>query len=505
MFRANLLLLCFGLLVSFTCFPQSKKINEVASQVSLVDLKTNLNYLCSEQLEGRLVGTKGDSLAAAFIAGWFQKHNPKAPYNNGKSFIQYAELKKSVLEEGILTINGIKHLHRDGWGIWPQRFPANINMNHIPVVFLGYGHVNAYRDDLKGLDIKDKAVIRFASQIKDSTGNFISSGTKIPIAYQPSQLQKKGAALIFTPDPEREGLQKTKSVGPTNPFHGPNLRMRWPIGDIIINNKLMNELLSNDNVSIEELAGNKNAEIKPFQAKNSISLKVAIKEEEVKAPNVIGFIEGTDTSAGHILIMAHHDHDGPTEEGVRYGAVDNASGTVALMEIASLMNKAAKKGIRPRRSIVFFSTTGEEVGLLGSYYYVDHPVFPLQKAWALVNIDMVGYKDDSVFAVQGNKDYVYLFLIDSLNHGLEMAMNAANEFVQLKIDRSFENPSELPNKVRASDQYPFYLKGVPIVKFNGGHYKYYHEPTDTPDKVNFDILKKQTQLAFLIAWNLANN
>jgi hypothetical protein len=384
-------------------------------------------------------------------------------------------LARNVVEEAVLTVNNKSHPFSDGWSFGITNFPSNIDLKNTPAVFIAYGYSNSYRDDLQGLDVSGKPVIILSGQPKDSAGIYISSGTKTNIPTL-APLRTKKVPIVFRPDPTDKELQSMISTTPSNPIRGKNNTRNF-VGTINISDKLINEILEKDGVTIEALIKKDHTKNQSFETKNTISLKVKIKEIETEpAPNVIGIIEGTDTTAGHIIIMAHHDHFGKETNGdIMYGAVDNASGTTAIMEIAALFNNAAKKGIQPKRTIIFISTTGEELGLAGAYHYVDHPVLPIEKTWAVINLDMVGYKDDSVFLLQQKKDYLYLFITDSLSHGLEKAVNSANESIQLKFDWSYGKPGVIQRSVRGSDQYPFFLKGVPIVKFNGGPYKDYHE------------------------------
>jgi Zn-dependent M28 family amino/carboxypeptidase len=205
-------------------------------------------------------------------------------------------------------------------------------------------------------------------------------------------------------------------------------------------------------------------------------------------------------------LSAHHDHVGRNGKDIYYGAVDNASGTVAIMEIATLMKKALEKGIRPKRSIVFASFTGEEKGLLGSSYLASNPLFPIEKTHAVLNIDMMGRVDTMYSGKKADSSYAYILVIDSHNRGLRKALYSANEKLgKLKLDTYYEQPKYLQRRLKGSDQYPFYLKGVPFIRIDCGFSKDYHQPTDTPDKINYELLSEQIKLAFLTTWNIANN
>jgi Zn-dependent M28 family amino/carboxypeptidase len=223
------------------------------------------------------------------------------------------------------------------------------------------------------------------------------------------------------------------------------------------------------------------------------------------APNVIGVIKGTDSEAGCIILSAHHDHDGTNGNDIYFGAVDNASGTTAIMEIARLMNIAVKNGLKPKRSIVFASYTGEERGLLGSYYFAANPLYPIEKTRAVLNIDMMGRVDTFYSGRRPDSNYAYILVKDTLNRGLRTALYTANESVKLKLDTYYEQPQSMQRRLTGSDQYPFFIKGVPFIRIDCGFSKDYHQLTDTPDKINYELLTKQVELAFLTVWNMANS
>lgn len=269
----------------------------------------------------------------------------------------------------------------------------------------------------------------------------------------------------------------------------------------------MKDILTADNITVS-----KDGNFISTSAKHFYDLKATVSVSRkrhliaVTAPNVIGVIKGTDANGPCVIISAHHDHDGMNGKVMYPGAVDNASGTVAIMEVAALMNKAVKQGFKPKRTIVFASYTGEERGLIGSFYYADNPVYPVAKTHAVINIDMLG-RIDTLHANGRNADssYAYILVKDTLNRGLRKALFKANEEVKLTLDTHYELPQFQMRRVRGSDQYALYEKGVPFVRIDCGFAKEYHKPEDTPDKIDYNLLTKQTQLVFLTLWNMAND
>ncbi|MBL0336847.1 MAG: M28 family peptidase [Chitinophagaceae bacterium] len=288
-----------------------------------------------------------------------------------------------------------------------------------------------------------------------------------------------------------------------NPF---NQNTNLPV--LNLSEERVNGLLANSGKTIKGLLKEitNTRQPKSFTINNTAGCHIQVDIIEEKAPNVIGMIQGTDTAAGCVILSAHHDHVGRDGDIIYYGAVDNASGTVAIMEIAALMNKAAQKGLRPKRTIVFASYTGEERGLLGSYHLAANPVFPIEKTHAVLNIDMMGRVDTFYSGRRPDSNYAYILVVDSVNRGLRNALFSANDKLgKLKLDTYYEQPQFMQRRLLGSDQYPFYQKGVPFIRIDCGFSKDYHQPTDTPDKINYVLLSDQVKLAFLTTWNLAND
>ncbi|WP_338407777.1 M28 family metallopeptidase [uncultured Flavobacterium sp.] len=218
--------------------------------------------------------------------------------------------------------------------------------------------------------------------------------------------------------------------------------------------------------------------------------------------NIWAFIEGSEKPDEIIVISAHYDHIGIENGEIYNGADDDGSGTVALLEIAQAFEIAKKEGYGPKRSILFLHVTGEEHGLLGSSYYAQNPLFPLANTITDINIDMIGRHDEFH---NDSSNYVYLIGSDYLSTDLYNICEDANKnYVNLFIDYKFNDRTDPNRFYYRSDHYNFAKNGIPSVfLFNGVHADY-HKASDEVDKIEFDALAKRTQLAFAIAWELAN-
>ena len=501
------LFVALSFFVTCSCISQDTKIVEIAKQASKSSLEKNLYSLASDKMEGRLMGSRGDSIASIFIADWFKQHNLKAPFENGKSYIQPITVYRKKVTEAKLTITGKTYEELDGW-LFPLNSTESVQLNNIPVVFAGYGITDSRYDDLAAVDVKGKAVILLTGQPVDTAKKYLLTGTDKPatIGSYEKILKEKGASLVLI---YNKAFQSIAAVLKRNSFpvykSGAIRPLSLPIFQLSA--ERINELLAADNITVAELESkiSKTSSPQSFVLKNTLSVQLNISIAEEHAPNVIGVIPGTDPSANAVVISAHHDHNGKHGNDIYYGAVDNASGTSAIMEVAALFQQASKKGLKPKRNIVFASYTGEERGLLGSYYYAEHPVYPLEKTWAVINIDMMGRVDTFYSGKRADSNYAYILVKDTLGRGLRNSLLKANESLgSLKLDTWYEQPQYMQRRLQGSDQYPLYLKGVPFLRIDCGFSKDYHQLTDTPDKINYDLLTKQTQLAFLTLWNLAN-
>ena len=230
--------------------------------------------------------------------------------------------------------------------------------------------------------------------------------------------------------------------------------------------------------------------------------KEALPEGINNSQNIIAYIEGSKFPDEYLYISAHSDHEGVINGQIYNGADDNGSGTAAVLEMAEAFSQAVKDGHRPKRSIVFLHVTAEEVGLHGSRYYTENPIFPLDNAVATLNIDMIGRVDDRHI---DNENYIYLIGSDKMSTELHFVAQKANaEFTNLNLDYKYNDDRDPNRYYYRSDHYNFAQKGVPVIFFFNGEHADYTKPTDTAEKINYPLLQKRTKLIFATAWYLAN-
>ncbi|MDG2504388.1 MAG: M28 family metallopeptidase [Flavobacteriaceae bacterium] len=232
-------------------------------------------------------------------------------------------------------------------------------------------------------------------------------------------------------------------------------------------------------------------------------MELNIKGKMVKTENVAAIIEGNEFPNEYIVISSHLDHVGIQNGMIHNGADDDGSGSVAMLEIAEAFQAAAAAGQGPKRSIIFLHVTGEEKGLLGSSYYTKNPLFPLVDTMVNLNVDMIGRLDPK--RTDKDPNYIYLIGADKISQELHDISEATNKkYTQIKLDYTYNDDKDPNRFYYRSDHYNFAKNNIPVIFYFNGTHDDYHAPSDTPDKINYDMLAKRSKLIFYTAWELAN-
>lgn len=218
--------------------------------------------------------------------------------------------------------------------------------------------------------------------------------------------------------------------------------------------------------------------------------------------NVGGLIVGTDLKQEVVVISAHYDHLGAEGKRIFYGADDNASGTATVLSVSAVFDSLRQAGIKSRRSVLFVLFSGEEGGLLGSSYFVYNSPVPLSQLSGDLNVDMVGRVDD---AHRKKPHYCYLLTNEEGKKLQQVAEQVNRQSVDLSINQGGYDTQEDPERhFYRSDHYNFAKMGVPALFFTNGSHVDYHQPTDTAERINYEILAERATLVFQTAWALAN-
>lgn len=489
--------IALALLLTFTfpsVFSQEDLSLEYANTITPGDLKEHLSILASDALEGRETGERGQRMAAAYIEYYFKSNGLEPIVNtpSGNSFLQSFNLVK--IQPGN---SWIKVGEKSYENFVDYVYTGKENFTEPAVstpIFVGEGKEDSY----KAIQAHGKTVIIF------SDGDRRSRNQKKELAYE------QGAKDVFIiQSGSDEDFKRTVSMYKRFTSSG---RLSLPpegnsveAGYFLISMEMGAEFLGTNEKNLENaISKSKDGKFNSIQKLKSqeISFYASQNIEEVSTENVMGFIEGTDKKDEFIILTAHYDHIGADGEEVNNGADDDGSGTVAVMEIAQAFVLAKEAGHGPRRSMLFMTVTGEEKGLLGSSYYVSHPALPLEKTITNLNIDMIGRVDKKH---EENPKYIYLIGSDKLSKELHNVSEKANAtYTNIELDYTF-NADDDPNRFYyRSDHYNFAKNDIPIIFYFNGTHDDYHRPTDTIDKIEFDILTERTKLVFHTAWEIAN-
>ena len=487
---------------------------QYASTIESKSLKEHVYVLASPEFEGRETGTEGNQKAAQYISDQFSSYGIEPIPGDGDYFQELA-FTRIKWENIQMTVNGESFEHIKDYLSIPQFFPASPDSFHIEsLTFLGYGIDDPAYSDYKGKNVVGQHVIVFGGEPKNKDGNYLVSGNSSPSAWSIDPIVKAeaarlaGAASIWIIEDNLKDLvaEAKKTVLTGGMIMGsPEQISASGIPHALISTSLSEKIFGKKKSKVNKMLNKIDKTGKPVQLNIPVDIDWNILHQITTTPgvNVLGYIEGTDPMLKDevVIVTAHYDHLGKRGSEIYYGADDNASGTSAVLEIAQAMSMAKAKGDGPRRSVLCMLVTGEEKGLLGSQYYSEFPVFPLENTVADVNIDMIGRMDST----HKNPNYTYVIGSDRLStelHQINEQMNS--QYTHLELDYTF-NADDDPNRFYyRSDHYNFAKHGIPAIFFFSGVHPDYHRPTDTADKIMFDKAVTIAQLAFHTAWELAN-
>jgi len=507
------------LLLLFFCFSISafSQVDSTAIQfaqtIKAEDLSNYLHVLASDSMQGRETGTIGQKRAAQYIKGKFQEFGlrPIIPTDSSSSYFQDFSLVKKTWDEVYLKLGKQKETFlKDFYAYGNFDIPTE---KKFKVVFAGFGIDCKQYSDYEGLNVAGKGVVLFMGEPRKD-GKSLISGETTPSEWafdwkkKASTAQKKGALAVFIVVGDNYDQFEAKLTALQHYLSQPTLSFTYKEQEgsaFFIPPTLAAEILKTSTQNLREKVADLGV-LKPanFHFKSAqIAAKVTVKKSALHTTNVLGFLEGTDKKEEVIAITAHYDHLGMHHGKIFYGADDNGSGTSGLLEMAQAFSMAKKAGKGTKRSILFISMTGEEEGLLGSEYYTDNPVIPLNQIVTDLNIDMIGRVDTMH---KDNPNYVYLIGDDRLSSTLHrISEKTASVYMPgFKLDYTY-NAKDDPNRFYyRSDHYNFAKNNIPVIFYFSGVHADYHRPTDTVDKINFTKAAKISRLVFYTAWELAN-
>lgn len=507
-----LLVLAFAA-ASFGQKPATRPVDPTEANV-----RRHIEYLASDKLEGRRTGEPGATTAAGYVANQFAnlKLKPGATGKNGKpSYLQpfpyvvgiNPATSKIRVQLTTVTTDGRIDVQTQPFGVLPVGFSPKSTAVDVPITFAGYGIVSpdAKYDDYAGLDVKGNVVLVLNGN--PDNDNPHSAFGRFDVRTKALLARERGAVgmLIITreekfTDDKLTGLGYDQSLGEA------------AIPTFVISRQIAHQILGVDEAAlktIEQLTAARKDGTKTQvgfrDTQPKLSFEIDLVKQSVSAYNVIGVLEGTDRALKNeaIVIGAHYDHlgrGGPgslAESGgeIHHGADDNASGVAAIIELARLFRSepgAAATGSRNKRTLIFIAFSGEEEGLFGSNFYVNNPIFPLDKTVAMINLDMVGRLNENKLTIGGigtAAEWKQTVESANINPAAVIPGSAAHGgATHIKTDVPPLNKFNLQlseDGFGPSDHSSFYGKKVPVLFFFTGTHNDYHKPSDTADKINY--------------------
>jgi hypothetical protein len=476
--------------------------------ITAEEAQVHVETLASDEFEGRESGTKGQRLAARYIATEFGKYGLQAAgdrdsYQDFK--ITRTKLKRTELDLWVKGTRSPKTTLSPRSDFIPFSFTGEADIT-APVVFAGYG-ITALEygyDDYENLDVEDKIVLVFRHEPEEHDPDSRFAGTTLTEhAYfneKAENAQAHGAiGMLLVTDP-LGGHQNSEPEGYwPSLYPGRGSRRPWALmrNDALANFpaawvsvEVAKKLLSSSAKQLDELQELIDKTMRPRSfdlPKVKVRFQVDLEKEIRETQNVMALLEGSHPTLKKELVVvgAHYDHLGRRNGRVFNGADDNASGIAGILEIAEAFSQAT---VKPLRSILFIAFAGEEMGLLGSEYYVENPVYDLDQTIFMLNLDMIGRNQDNEVTVVGS----------NRSPEVHLANMEANE--ELGFDFRY-NGEKFFNR---SDHANFAKHHIPIIFYNTEVHSDYHRISDTADKINPQKLARISKLAFLVTWKMAN-
>ncbi len=483
--KMKLFTLLFVLAYVSISFPQ----DPLNSEITAEEIKYHINFLASDELEGRMTGTETNFKAAEYIKTEFERYGLK-PFFNGDYFQEYPMIAGIELGEQVyLKLNwdeGFSDLKLKEDFI-PLSFSDNLSISG-NLVFAGYG-ISADElnyNDYENIDVKDKIVVvlRNHPDRKNPHSQFDKYSS---LRFKTSNARDKGAVgIIIINDYEKDSDDLIE-------FKYDNASAITGLIAVNIKRNFIESIFQNIGKDLKSISDQIDSSLTPnsFEIKNaSMETEIEVKRIEKISWNVGAYIPGNDPnySNEYLVIGAHFDHLGWGEHNslymgdkpmIHYGADDNASGTTGLLELAE---KFMSVKDQLKRNVVFTAFSGEELGLLGSGYLVNNFPVPTDEVVTMINMDMIGRLNE-------NNDLIVYGTGTSTNWKDILNEKNTNNFNLTFNDEGFG----------PSDHSSFYGKQIPVLFFFTGTHSDYHKPSDTADKINAEGEEKVLHFVYDVA------
>ena len=481
-------------------------------------LRTWLTYLASDELEGRATFSEGLALAGAYIADQLKEAGVKPGGDHGSYFqrVEVLGIRSTSHSSVTIEVNGQKRTFSDGEGV---SFPRNVGGKRTQTIheveFAGYGlDLNSEHNDYDGFDVRGKAVVWLGT--RGPRGTEEGQSGRLLRGRAAFALEEMGAAAVIGPQGETGGQRGGGRGGAPGADFTTAARLDSSLpASITANDDFLEFLFSGSEIKYEALKAKaqQQEDLPRFTLKGvTLTFNLDADYQVVNTRytrNVVGIVEGADARLKdtYVAFGAHYDHIGYLQgalpagqtDRIYNGADDDGSGTVALIGLARAFAHAPKT----KRSLIFVWHAGEELGMHGSKYFVDHPTVPLDKIVAQLNMDMIGRNHDNLTS---ESNTVYVVGSDRISSELHRIFLAANGALAEPMTLNFRlnEPTDPERVYYRSDHYSYAAKGIPIIFFTTFLHPDYHRLTDSVEKIEFDKLAHIAQLVYETGRRVAN-
>lgn len=492
-----------------------------AEQITAAQLKAYLDFIASDDLEGRDTPSRGLDIAAKFIAANLARWGLK-PVGDGGTFFQRYTLRRNKINPAETRVE-----------VGDQRFAfgndflaraGNAGTVTGSLVYVGHGwvvksrNINAY----EGVDVRDKIIIVSGEGLPKGITALDLSGRQGENWDSPSSYAARNGAKGIVQIPGYQNLAAWDRLRRNAVERGTSAVEQFQqqenatVPVITPSPAMLAALLREEKQGGAELFRRSVAEDPgstfDLDAGKRMTIRISVTTEPTSTQNVVAVLEGSDPvlKNEYVAIGAHYDHVGigsPVNGDAIYnGADDDGSGTVATMALA----EAFARGPRPKRSLLFVWHSGEEKGLWGSRYFVEQPTVPLGGIITQLNIDMIGRSRRDGDTKPANKELsgpneIYVIGSKMMSTELGLLSEQVNKsYLNLAFNYRYDDPKDPNRFFFRSDHFNYAQKGIPIIFYFDGVHEDYHRPGDSPDKIDYQKMELVTRTIFMTATQLAN-
>lgn len=504
-------------------------------EITTTYLKQHLSVLAADSMEGRETGTRGQKMAAEYLAAQYRELGLK-PIGDKQSYFQHYNLSATTRDSTVFETYRIENGervriersvgNRNSTGSYIRSFGGSDSLSG-EIVFAGFG-VNDPTNNiahLEGLDLRGKWVLMFHDLPKAVDGDTLINPAINGQSRFQTVMQEKGAeGMLLIPYESEIGYQeiaeRTRTIYGTYSKMGLAYQNGSPggftKGYTIVSPEMATQILglANNEEGLDELYTGLLENIDDFTPRPTgyyLSQIPYSSEKVVETENVVALLEGADPELKEevVVLTSHYDHVGigqpdSTGDHIYNGADDDGSGTVGMLNMAKAFVEAGNNNAAPGRSVLFLHVSGEEKGLFGSRYYSDHPLIPIEKTVANINIDMIG-RVDPQYEEKGIENYSYIIGGKIISSQLDSLLRVANKrSANIELSDRYNDLSDPNQFYRRSDHWNFGRLGVPFIFFFTGVHEDYHRPSDEVHKIRFEKLANVVKTMYATTVMVAN-